>query len=573
MKVILIVLTIIAGMAAVGVVIGMAFIPRSVLISGVVSLGLGIIAAAAGFIACTFKRMEELAAAAGSAAEARSCFLTGVIRGMRGALNAIVGSAKWELGKRDNVVKPETRANLENIYCSGLGLLDLINVVLDIAMIESGKFELVPVNYDMTGLLNDTAALNIVRAGGAPVAFKLDIDENMPARLYGDEARVKQILNSLLSCAFKYTREGEVKLQIRCERDAEGVWMTCTISDTGNGIQDEDIEVLFGDYNPADAWDGRPVEGTRLGLAITRRLVEMMRGVIYVKSEYDKGTTFVVRLFQGFVSDTVIGNAKKSFDGGLRDFPALPAQGTALGGERASIRIVEDEGGIAELTLSDDEWDALREVEASLMIADMVRAAELEDLDWEKGLDRFGGDGKSYVEFLRSYVVHTRSLLDSARTPAPLEQYAVVIHGIKDSSLGISADSIGLKAERLEYAARNGNLAFVEAENDRFIGAVEKFIVRLTDLLDTADLMLRTPRRDAPDSVRFGHWGVDTIGALTGADSMLYHFSDNSGLRDAASCGGCLSGLRVRKKGARASLSQQSTCRVGKPGLPGPSPC
>jgi anti-sigma regulatory factor (Ser/Thr protein kinase) len=319
---------------------------------------------------------------------------------------------------------------------------------------------LTPVNYEMSSLINDTVLRSILYPGGKPIAFELDLDENLPARLLGDEQRIRQILNELLSYAFTYTREGQVTLKIRCERGAKGIWMTYSVSDTGMGIREEDIDGLFGECGGPGAGNIRPNEGAGLGLAVTKRLAEMMGGAMYVKSEYGRGTTFMVRLFQGFVSDELVG--KEQF-------------------------------------LNGDELQSLREVETSLRIADLIRAAALEGLDCEKGLEYFFGDGKSYQESLRSYAAHTPVLLEAIRTVGTLEDHAVTVRRIKNSSYAISADGIGLKAERLEYAARNGNLAFVEAENDRFAGALEKFLVRLTDLLDTLDSMWPDPRPPAPD--------------------------------------------------------------------------
>ncbi|MDR2102836.1 MAG: hypothetical protein LBP42_01895 [Treponema sp.] len=137
----------------------------------------------------------------------------------------------------------------------------------------------------------------------------------------------------------------------------------------------------------------------------------------------------------------------------------------------------------------------------SLLLADLIRAAPVEGLDVEKGLECFGGDGKSYMDSLRSYVVHTPPLLAASRTVGALEEYAVTIHGIKGSSYGISADAVGQWAERLEYAAKAGDLALIEAENDRFAGTAEKFITDLTGLLGRLEKNLPRPRRPAPNPV------------------------------------------------------------------------
>jgi CheY-like chemotaxis protein len=133
-------------------------------------------------------------------------------------------------------------------------------------------------------------------------------------------------------------------------------------------------------------------------------------------------------------------------------------------------------------------------------IADLIRKNRVEGLDVEKGLERFGGDGKSYMESLRSYVTHTPPLLVVARNVRPPADYAITVHGIKGSSFGISADTIGYRAEKLEHAAKAGDLVFVDAENSGFIAAAEKFIADLSGLLEALEQNVQKPCRAAPDS-------------------------------------------------------------------------
>ncbi|MDR2133763.1 MAG: response regulator, partial [Treponema sp.] len=139
------------------------------------------------------------------------------------------------------------------------------------------------------------------------INFNLHIEESLPSRLFGDELRVKQIFNNLLSNAFKYTREGQVDWSIECEREGDRVWLVSSVRDTGIGIQSGDIGKLFTDYHQVDARSNRKIEGTGLGLSITKRMVEMMNGSIRVESEYGKGSVFTVRICQGFVNDVPIG--------------------------------------------------------------------------------------------------------------------------------------------------------------------------------------------------------------------------------------------------------------------------
>jgi CheY-like chemotaxis protein len=127
----------------------------------------------------------------------------------------------------------------------------------------------------------------------------LDIDEELPSSLFGDDLRVKQILNNLLSNAFKYTKEGIVTLGVSHRKENNDIWLTFSVSDTGIGIRRQDMEKLFNDYNQVDTKANREIEGTGLGLSITKKLVELMNGGITVKSEYGKGTVFRASIRQG----------------------------------------------------------------------------------------------------------------------------------------------------------------------------------------------------------------------------------------------------------------------------------
>jgi PAS domain S-box-containing protein len=247
------------------------------------------------------KRAEE----AKSASEAKSRFIANMSHEMRTPMNVIVGIT--DLMLEDNAA-PEIKNNLRKVNTAANTLLGLINDVLDISKIEAGKLELMPVQYDVPSLLNDIININMIRIGDKPIAFRLDIDDKLPCTLYGDDLRVRQIANNLLSNAFKYTRSGTVTLGMSCKRgDGEDVWMTVYVNDTGIGIREEDQKRLFSDYNQVDTRTNRQVEGTGLGLSITKKLVELMDGDISVKSEYGVGTTFSLHVRQGFVNDKIIG--------------------------------------------------------------------------------------------------------------------------------------------------------------------------------------------------------------------------------------------------------------------------
>jgi PAS domain S-box-containing protein len=244
-------------------------------------------------------------AEAETASEAKSRFIANMSHEMRTPMNVIVGLTDLMLEEEN--VPEEVKDTLKKINTAGNTLTGLINDVLDISKIESGKQNLNPVQYEVASFLNDIITLNMIRIGEKPVEFKLDIDEEMPRTLFGDDLRVKQILNNLLGNAFKYTERGSVTLGVVASpRDGDNVWVTFSITDTGIGIREEDIKKLFSDYNQVNARANRKIEGTGLGLSITKKFVEMMGGEIAVESEYGKGTTFRARIRQGFVTDTHI---------------------------------------------------------------------------------------------------------------------------------------------------------------------------------------------------------------------------------------------------------------------------
>jgi CheY-like chemotaxis protein/two-component sensor histidine kinase len=220
-------------------------------------------------------------------------------------MNVMVGLTDLMLEESD--IPDKIKESLKKINTAGNTLMGLINDVLDISKVEAGKLELNRVQYDTASMLNDIIALNMIRIESKPITFKLDIDENLPRTLFGDDLRIKQVLNNLLSNAFKYTKAGSVTLSVSCHRENDSVWILIHVSDTGIGIRKEDIGKLFTDYNQVDTRANREIEGTGLGLSITRKFIELMDGEITVESEYGKGTTFRARIRQGFIPDVTLG--------------------------------------------------------------------------------------------------------------------------------------------------------------------------------------------------------------------------------------------------------------------------
>ena len=239
--------------------------------------------------------------------KAKSNFLATMSHEIRTPMNAILGITQMEL--QDTNLPDRNITALEKIYNSGNTLLSIINDILDMSKIESGKLELQPVEYDIPSVIHDTAQLNVVRIGSKDIQFHVHTDKNVPSKVFGDELRIRQILNNLLSNAFKYTEKGHVKLTTKHTEEEDGiVVLHLSIEDTGQGMRPEDCEKLFSEeYLRFNMNSNRTTEGTGLGLSITKSLVELMNGSITVESEYGRGSTFTVNIPQTTVPCTPIG--------------------------------------------------------------------------------------------------------------------------------------------------------------------------------------------------------------------------------------------------------------------------
>ena len=240
------------------------------------------------------------------ASQAKSNFFANMSHEIRTPLNAVIGFSEIELRGRDGSdLAPSTRESFAQIHRSGSFLLDIINEILDISKIESGKLELFPVEYETAPLINNAVSLNRLRIaskenGGNTIRFVLEIDGSFPAKLIGDELRVRQIVNNLLSNAVKHTDNGTIKLSINSKQLTEKSLITFTVTDTGIGIRPEDRDKLFDTYSQLDTGKARTTEGTGLGLSITKNLAEMMGGGISVESTYGKGSCFTAWIIQEF---------------------------------------------------------------------------------------------------------------------------------------------------------------------------------------------------------------------------------------------------------------------------------
>ena len=265
------------------------------------------------------KKLDEARYDAQAASQAKSDFLARMSHEIRTPMNAILGIT--EILTRNETLAANTREALNKIDNAGNLMLGIINDILDLSKIEAGKLELTSSEYETASLINDTVQLNMMRIDSKPIEFKLDVDGNTPLKLIGDELRIRQILNNLLSNAFKYTAKGVVELSITAETENEEnesyVTLVFRVSDTGQGMTEDEVNVLFDEYTRFNMEANRTTEGTGLGLNITRKLIHLMNGMINVESEVDKGSTFTVRLPQRNAGVGVLG---KALAGNLQNF-------------------------------------------------------------------------------------------------------------------------------------------------------------------------------------------------------------------------------------------------------------
>ena len=238
--------------------------------------------------------------------EAKSLFLSNMSHEIRTPINAVLGMNEMILRECDD---RQILSYAANIRSSGKTLLFLINDILDMSKIESGKMEIVRVEYEPENLMMDLWNVIYLRAQEKGLAIRFSLDETLPRVLYGDDVRIKQIVTNLLTNAVKYTPQGSIKMRAAYERTGEEeLCLTISVADTGMGIRKEDMGKLFESFQRLDEEKNRNIEGTGLGMNITMSLLKLMDGEMKVESEYGEGSTFTVTIPQRIVCDEPVGD-------------------------------------------------------------------------------------------------------------------------------------------------------------------------------------------------------------------------------------------------------------------------
>ncbi len=244
--------------------------------------------------------------------DAKTAFLANMSHEIRTPINAVLGM--------DEMILRETKENTtqgyaRDIMSAGKTLLSIINDILDLSKVEEGKMEIIPVQYGLSSIINDLVGMIKDRAINKGLDFKVKVNENIPYLLVGDEIRIRQCVMNLLTNAVKYTEKGTVTFSVDYKKkDDDNIFLSFSVEDTGIGMKPEDMEKLFAPYRRIEERRNRTIEGTGLGMSITRQLLELMGTSLGVESVYGEGSVFHFDICQEVVSWDEIGDYAKRLE-------------------------------------------------------------------------------------------------------------------------------------------------------------------------------------------------------------------------------------------------------------------
>ena len=271
-----------------------------------------------------------------TATEAKSSFLANMSHEIRTPINTIMGMDEMILRETSEKVVEEYALDIKT---ASQNLLSLINDILDITKIESGKMGLVNGEYQFMSMMHDVLNNVTLRAKEKGLEVRLDIAGDIPCDMYGDDVRIRQVLTNIITNAVKYTPEGYIEISARCRRNFDNTAdITFAVKDTGIGIKQEDIKRMFESFERLEENRNRNIEGAGLGMAITQSLLKMMGSNLEVSSVYGKGSTFSFTINQEIVNDESIGD----FNQKLKQLTANYEYSTSFEAPKAKFLVVDD---------------------------------------------------------------------------------------------------------------------------------------------------------------------------------------------------------------------------------------
>lgn len=281
--------------------------------------------------------LERLSNEATEANRAKSDFLASMSHEIRTPINTMLGMNEMIVRE---AISEDVAAYAGNIREAGRSLLAIINDILDFSKIESGKMEIIPVKYEVSGVLHDLVNMIEFRAQEKGLEFVLEADEQLPTKLFGDDVRIRQVILNILSNAVKYTNEGKVTLRISERKREKGrCILRVEVEDTGIGIREEDKARIFNSFQRLEETKNRNIEGTGLGMSITTSFLRMMGSELKLESEYGKGSKFYFDLEQEIVDETPIGSLSQIYTDNKE---SQMQEGCSFEAPQAQVLVVDD---------------------------------------------------------------------------------------------------------------------------------------------------------------------------------------------------------------------------------------
>jgi len=285
---------------------------------------------------------NERASNAEAGSQAKSRFLARMSHEIRTPITAVLGTSEIFLQRTD--LDLDVRDAFTRIYNSSSSLLGIVNDILDLSKIEAGQMDLLNTEYEPASLLSDVIQMQTIFAGKKQLSFNVEIHENIPRLLMGDQLRIRQVLVNVLSNAFKYTEIGSIKFSVKCEQESRENYVNLIIlvQDTGKGMSAEQLDTLFDEYSRFHELEGRFVEGTGLGMPIVYSMLHMMDATIDVESKVNTGTTVTLNIPQEVRSSDVIG---KKVAGSLSKFKLKRSERATVNAEPmpyGKVLVVDD---------------------------------------------------------------------------------------------------------------------------------------------------------------------------------------------------------------------------------------